>query len=87
MMNELGTQGIDTIILKAQLQSLSLHSLSLKDLCTSHCADTIQIHSRLSFLQVPVQLWEERKIVGNHRMNLILFSVGKSTAYILTSFL
>lgn len=50
-MNELGTKGADTVVLKAGLQSLSLHSLSLKDLCTSHCADTIQMHCRLSFLQ------------------------------------
>lgn len=39
--NELGTEGADTTIFKAALQSLSLHGLALKDLCTPHCADTI----------------------------------------------
>lgn len=51
MTNELGTKGTDTAVLKAALLSLLLHGLSLKDLCTPRCADTIQVHGRLSFLQ------------------------------------
>lgn len=43
----------DTVVLKAGLRSLLFHSLSLKDLCTSHCADAVQMHSRSSFRQAP----------------------------------